>query len=540
MVSIPQRLRPAGDEGAVLSAIAAETEGRWHLLSASLLTVPADTAAASWPRWRRTRSVPAFDRQDGMALDPGPRFTIAPLNRIRAIRAPIRTNEWDSVVDSLASGHIDLQLTRYIAEVGRTGPTVYIATEGSHPAHRVVEGLERPVEAVVAPLREIDGLPRDQSTSWEIPEPRRRHDSHLSRALLPSRRRDFWSRDLLGITWFPSVSAPPPCLVIGRLQDTAWITDMRPGDDSTLRVSLGWNPDAVDLLGCSVTVEHAVDGLPLPRLEMALSDLPVEELPAVELRARPSTERVLTTRLAKGARRTDFGISLRGPDGNMLDERPVALRVETVSLTVSVMGDPTDRGTTSTVGDTDPAPTMAALESAIREAEAANAEVRRSTAQRRMSSAAAFRNHLRWRLSCRNGELLILDPWIAADRARLGGIDAVLSFLASLNRPVRALGQPPGVQGKKPARPLPPLPTNVAVRWLPAGVGLHDRFWCFGETALHVGSSLNAFAGPAGRNNTGLSTVAEMTSGGAADVRARFEAWWSTSAGEWPRAPSAG
>lgn len=145
--------------------------GRWHLLSASLLTVPADTAATSWPRWRHTGRVPAFARQDGTPLDPGPRFTIAPQNRIRAIRAPIRPNEWDSAVDSLASGHIDLQLTRYIADVGPTGPTVYIATEGSHPAHRVVEGLERPVEAVVAPLREIDGIPETSRPLGRFPNP---------------------------------------------------------------------------------------------------------------------------------------------------------------------------------------------------------------------------------------------------------------------------------------------------------------------------------------------------------------------------------
>lgn len=510
--------------------------GLWHLAAASLLTVPTEVATTSWRRWRQQRPSNRGSRHEEL-LDPGPRFVIEPTPGIRAIRLPIAESAWEAVLADLAAGAIDIQLERYAAAIGEFGPTVLLATEGEHAAHHVVDGIECPTEVVIASLNVSTSMPvvdGDARVSWDLCLPPQVPRGRDRVRLWKQRSLTFWPYELLGITWFPSLGPPPPCLAVGRVKGDAWIVDLMPSDDrDSIHVALGWDPDAIDLLGCSLTLEHAVEGLRLPEIEVPLSSLPPDGVPSEDLRHRGPRERVFRARLAKGVRHVDFGVSLRTPGGRMLDERPVSTRVESVHLTIAHLDDPHDPGTTSIVGDDDIRSTHAEQDAAIRAAISRHTTASSEMTRWRSSGASSFREYLRWRLSCRNGELLIIDPYIAWDQPKLGGTEAVVEYLGALGRSVRAIGKDPSRDRIQKKRRRPPLPEGVEIRWFPINASSHDRFWICGETALHVGPSVNAFVGPVPNDSDRVFTVAELPGSDAVAARTRFENWWQDAGGRW-------
>jgi hypothetical protein len=209
-------------------------------------------------------------------------------------------------------------------------------------------------------------------------------------------------------------------------------------------------------------------------------------------------------------------------DGRLLDERPVASRVEGGKIRINIMGSDTP-GSVSTFGDPDEAPTLEQLDEAVEHAVAFEHQARAAAAQRRFSTRGELERYLHWRLSCRAGEILILDPSLV--RGADDQVQRSIDFMTSLRRPIRALC---GSVPKSARQLLVSLPT-IDIRPLPDGAAsLHDRFWLLGETGLAVGASPDGFL-PKIESTRRASTATELPHGDTLLWRAQFEEWWSRS-----------
>lgn len=136
-----------------------------------------------------------------------------------------------------------------------------------------------------------------------------------------------------------------------------------------------------------------------------------------------------------------------------------------------------------------------------------------------MSTTGALKEYLRWRLSCREGELILLDPYLLDKNTTQTTID----FLTTLDRPIRALTAKWDAEAAAYAEAA-----GVVVKRLPQGLrDLHDRVWLFGESGLLVGGSINMFVRPSDATEHPATTATELPPGDAAAWRERFESWWS-------------
>jgi hypothetical protein len=334
-----------------------------------------------------------------------------------------------------------------------------------------------------------------------------------------------WADALLGISWPAGGDVLPPArFVIGRVQSRAWIVDLKPDyDTEEVIVSIAWSEDHVDPLGCALLTRAEHDGLPLLVRHQPISDLP--KGPATptmttepwELSWR---ERTLEVAVPRGPRRTEWGVVLLGPSGELLDERPVVRRAEQINFTLHIKGSSTP-ASVSTVGDQRPPPSDPERDEAVEAAVRAETAARRAAADRRISTVGELKGYLRWRFSCRAGEVLLLDPGLFSQKDRE---EEVVRFLAEFNRPIRALVR--GVHEK--ARQALSAAPMVTAKALPGGgKDLHDRIWIVGESAVLVGASpgdfLEDLAGVPGR----ATTAADMPFADAVIWRERFEGWWS-------------
>jgi hypothetical protein len=100
---------------------------------------------------------------------------------------------------------------------------------------------------------------------------------------------------------------------------------------------------------------------------------------------------------------------LLSSSGDLLDERPVVSRVEQVTMTMHVEGSSTPASIIE-IGDKKPPPSDAERDEAVRATVELEAEAREAAARRRISTAGELEGYLRWRFSCRAGELLLLIP----------------------------------------------------------------------------------------------------------------------------------
>jgi hypothetical protein len=524
MTSIPPYLGPADDEAAVLSMLAvrdSESNG-WRVAAGSLLTVPLEAALMSWPQWKlrqfQTRAPSPFD----CGLDPGPIFCIEPFNGVRGVRVVVWPQDWDDVLRQIEAGAVNVQQARYEIPGTAWSPVALLAQNGQTPAHEVVIGVQRPVSGMIATLDEIPIPPAGDT--WKLALPPSLEPGPDLGAMHRWRTLMHWPMALLGIRWLGTDKfAPPSRLVVGRASRDAWIVDARPDPDDAemLEVSIGWNEHQIDPLGCTLSARADFDGAPLLTQQLRISDLPgnVEDRPAAdEPRHKTWHERVLTVRLPRGPRRTSWGVSLFGPAGQLLDEEPTAARIEQISIAFHVDGSDTATST-SVIGDRTSPPTAAERSQAAMVAVELLSQSTVAATKRRVATAGELRDYLRWRLSCRAGELLLLDPHLLRGDEKT--VAEVVDFLAALDRPVRALTyKAPDEDATALLTPHP----RLDVRALPEGRRtLHDRIWIVGQTALMVGTSINHFI----RDEHPATTVSELPFADAVLWGRRFEQWWS-------------
>ncbi|MBS1894691.1 MAG: hypothetical protein JST59_25600 [Actinobacteria bacterium] len=378
----------------------------------------------------------------------------------------------------------------------------------------------RPVSATFAGLVGPELPPTENTWSLEMPY-------YLPRGpdrgrMVQERDLLHWPEELLGIEWLGGPETPLPVgFSIGRVHEDGWIADVTVDHDAdALHVSIAWDAERVDPYSCSLLVRAERDGGLLLSRQIRISDLPSdeEELPVPEPRSLPWNEKLLGVRLPRGPRESDWGVTLIGADGSLLDERPVARRVERIDVAFGIKDAP---GPFSefTIGDRRPPTTPTESDEAVAMVAELEEEARKAAAQRRITTGAELATYLRRRFSCRAGELLIFDPYFFnADRQRL------LAFLADFDRRVRVLT----AEIRPPVARLLNRTPWLEARPLPKGADdLHDRVWIVGGTAVLVGNSIKAMIS----DNAGRTTSAsELPAGDSSFWRERFETWWAAGA----------
>lgn len=206
-----------------------------------------------------------------------------------------------------------------------------------------------------------------------------------------------------------------------------------------------------------------------------------------------------------------------GPDGWLLDERPVVPRVETVELEVGIMDAP-GPFSKSVIGDQKPPPSETERDAEARAAREIEEKVRKVAAGRRLTTTGELRQYLRWRFSARAGELLVLDRYLFEGK-KLEEVEPVVEFLAGFGRPIRALVAKSSSIGKELLASHPQIEARRT-----SEKKFHDRLWVAGETAVLVGTSVNQFL--KGGSVPATSAV-DLPHADAVAWRALFEQWWA-------------
>jgi hypothetical protein len=518
---IPADLAPAADEASVLSVVAVWHGANWVLASGSLLTVPREVAACSWVAWgERQPETRSWAGRQG--FDFGPTFVTDPFRGVRLARQIVEPSEWPAVVDAIASGTYVSSTLRFVIRADRWSSTVYLGISGLTPAHEAVDGAQRPVSGVFASLEDV-GQREGVKGIWELVLPPHVSPGRELGEMYRNRSMTQWAT-LVGVDWAaPEISGPPAAFVVGRTRSEAWMARVRPEyKTAELKIHICWDAQVIDPLSCSLLIRSEHDGVSVLTRHIRISDLPAgDEKPPGEPRLLAWDQRVLTVSVPRGPRRTDWGATLLGPDGRLLDELPVAPRIESIHLALSIDG--SSSVSESVVGDRDGPPDPSQRDEAVAQAVSLEEAGRGAAARRRISTAGELERYLRWRFSCVEGELLIIDPHLLVD-ARAG--TDVLPFLQRLDRPVRAI-----------VRSIHPtvaagvgVGARIEARLLPNGTRTaHDRVWIVRDTGLLVGGSANTFIPARDRGSSPATTVSELPHGDVQEWRRRFEHWWGPS-----------
>lgn len=511
------KLRPAGDEAAVLSLLLVGDSGSWEVAAGSLLTGSREMASTSWRRWRelqpRARQVHLRN-----GFDAGPNFYADPFPGVRILREVIQPDRWQSLAAGIDDGSVPTSFGPCVLHrEGAWLPIAIVGRDSEIDSHRLVGGVMRPVSATFVRLQGPKLPPTENAWSLEMPYylPRGPDRGRMVR------ERDLlhWPEELLGIEWLGGPETPFPAgFSVGRVHDDGWIADVTVDHDAdSLHISIAWDAGRVDPYSCSLIVRAERDGRLLLSRQIRISDLPndEEELPDPEPRSLPWNEKLFGIRLPRGPRGSEWGVTLMGPDGALLDERPVARRIERIDVALGIKDAP---GPFSefTIGDRRPPTTPAESDEAVAMVTELEDEARRAAAQRRITTGSELAAYLRRRFSCRAGELLIFDPYFFnVDRQKL------LTFLADFDRGVRVLT----AEIRPPVERLLNRTPWLEARPLPQGVDdLHDRVWIVGETAILVGNSIKAMlSGKAGRTTS----ASGLPAGDSAFWRERFDTWWA-------------
>lgn len=518
--SIPETLAPRAEEAAVLSLLAIRDSDSWVVVCGSLLTGTATMASMSWRQWQERQPRTRGQLED-RAFDLSPDFYAEPFPGVRTLRSTMNAESWRDLVASIVEGAIPTPFAPcHLRLSGAWSSLSFVAREGTTDTHQIIAGACRPASVVCAPLKSPP-MP-DTEESWYLEAPPYLKPGRELGRIFRERNLFRWSKKLLAIDWLGGPKFDPPrAFVVGRVDDSAWIADVVPKDDGEdIHISIGWNADQIDPLSCSLLVRAERNDLPLVSRQIRISDIPPDDdEPSVqEPRLLPNTRRLLVVHLPRGPRRSKWGVMLIGPDGAILDERPVVQRVEQVELKVGIVGE-AEPSSSITIGDSKTAPTTAEVDAAVALAVSLEEQAAKAAAERRIASGPQLGRYLRRRFSYREGELLILDPYLfESDRRRL------IPFLESFDRQIRVLT---GQIGDPLIKLLEKTPW-LAARKLPKGASkLHDRAWMVGDTGLLVGNSVAALMADDARR---LTTAAELPFGDAALWREQFEAWWTEGA----------
>ncbi len=291
----------------MLSLLAVRDGPGWKAVSGSLLTLPDEVAQMSWRQWSALQPHAAQHVDSRGTLDPGAVFRVEPFDRVRAMRHAMDAQEWRSCVESLGRGEIMVNGDAYELATAESTPAVLLGQDGVGPAYDVVAGVMRPVRGIMATL-EVPELPETGST-WELDMPENLKPGPELGRLRQERHFLQWPKEILGIEWTgdTKIAAPAP-LVIGRPVSKAWIVRVKPDfDTDSLIISIGWDEQRINPLGCSLLIRTESNRVPLLVRHLRITKLPATAPAASEPRDMAWSERTLDVRVPRGARRTEWG-----------------------------------------------------------------------------------------------------------------------------------------------------------------------------------------------------------------------------------------
>lgn len=521
--SIPLDLAPRQDEAGVLSLLAVHEGSDWIVVCGSLLSVPEAVAKASWVEWADMQPPTRGPRTAKATPDLGATFTEELFDGLQMTRVIVDRAEWQEKIEAIEAGQLDTPDGTYRFDLRGWSASKLFAQNGLTDAHRVIAGAQRPVLGVAAAAPEVE-LPWSDG-HWVRGGAPKPLEKHTREELLGKDVFTGWPESLLGIGWHGSAEHPPPhAFVVGRVQAGIWIADVVPDyDNAQLKIVLAWEADRIDPLDCSVLVRAERDGAPLMTRHWNISDLPGELVineQGQESRHLPWNKRTIDLRLPRGPRRTDWGMSLLGPDGWLVDELPVARRAERMELTMQVAG-ASEPFSTSVIGDRKPTPTEAERDQEAAAARELEEQTRAAAARRRLATADELEHYLRWRFSARAGELLLIDRYLLNGDEET--VKRVVNFLVTFNRPIRALVTKVSESAPSALAAAP----EVEVRKLSPSA-FHDRLWIVGESGLSVGASVNRFLRDGPKAKIPATTAVDLPFADTVAWQEKFEGWWPT------------
>lgn len=512
-------LEPEAGEAAVLSLLAIRDGNRWAVVSGSLLSVPDEVAQMGWVDWANRQPLTRGPRDISPSPDFGASFSEDPFPDIRLLRTVVGSNDWRSRVEELEAGSLSLNDETFRLDFEGLSACKLYTQDGLSDAHRAIAGAKRPVRGVSLDLKG-EGMPPSQAI-WVVGGSSKPFMKQTRDELQGKETIHEWPMKLLGVDWLGSSEfAPPRCFVVGELQSAIWIADVVPDyENEQIRIVLAWDAERIDPLSCSVLLRGERGGGTLLARHWKISDLPGEgqaTKEGKESRDLAWSERTLDIRLPRGARRTEVGVSLFGPDGWLMDERPVVRRVEQIEMEIGIKGT-SEPFSKSVIGDPDPPPTEAERDRAVKAARELEERTRAVAASRRLATTGQLKKYLRWRFSARAGELLILDRYLF-DRKEVAEIEEVADFLEEFKRPIRALVSKNSPAAKKLLDSRP----GIEVRKT-SSKNFHDRLWIAGEAAVLVGTSVNQFLQT---GSVAATTAVDLPHADSAAWRDLFEEWW--------------
>jgi hypothetical protein len=520
---LPRGLAPQRGEAGVLSLLAVREGPDWVMVCGSLLSVPEAVAKASWAEWADLQPATRGPRPAKSDPDLGATFTEEPFSDLRITRMIVDQAEWREQIERIEAGKVETPEGTYRLDLGEWSACKLFAQNGLTDPHRVLARAKRPVRGVAAAIREVE-IPWSDG-NWVRGGASKPMEKHTREELLGKDIFTSWPENLLGIGWHGSVEHPPPrAFVVGRVQAGIWIADVVPDyDNAQLKIVLAWEADRIDPFSCSVLVRAERDGAPLMTRHWNISDLPGELVvnkKGQEPRDLAWNERTIDLRLPRGPRRTDWGMSLLGPDGWLLDELPVVRRAERMEFSMQIAGT-SEPFSTTVVGDRQPTPTEAERDQEAEAARELEEQTRAGAARRRLATADELEHYLRWRFSARAGELLLIDRYLLDGKEET--VQRVVEFLATFNRPIRALV----TKVSESAPPALAAAPEVEVRKL-APSEIHDRLWIVGDSGLSVGASVNRFLRDGPNATIPATTAVELPFADTAAWREKFDGWWPT------------
>jgi hypothetical protein len=517
---IPRSLVPADSQVAVLSLLAVSEEDRKVVRAGSLLTLPAQVRGMSWKGWRESQPLTRGPRISRNDPDLDPSFCEEPFAGVHIHRSVFDQDEWMAAVDGLESGTLEVDGVAYEVDVGEWTGCKLFSQDGGSDAHHVLKEARRPIWGVSA-TGDGPAMPHVEGLWLKANFPPRPAGERTREELRAGETFANWPIHLLGL-WWPGTddTDAPNSFVVGVAMNDAWIADVVPdNDEGFLRIAIGWDANTTDPLSCSLLVRSELDGASLLVRNWRISDLPGEGATTddgSEARDLSWNQRTLDVLVPRGPRRTSWGVALMGPDGQLMDELPVARRVESIEFSIGIVGEE-GAGVTGVVGDRRAAPTQAEIDAAVAAAKELEVETAARASRRRFSTAGELAGYMKWRFSVQSGDLLILDPYLLDGDE--DDVRRVLDFLLGLRRSIRAL------TAKAPAHGVNMFASASAidVRGLPNGTAtLHDRCWLVGNTGVLTGASLNHFL----REESAATTAVDLPFADSSIWREKFEEWW--------------
>jgi hypothetical protein len=516
---VDPELGPDPGESAVLSLLAARQDGVWSAVAGSMVSFPVEVGEMSWQRWSEKQ--PATGRPKATIRDDlGPVFDEEAFPDLRILRTVIDRDAWRSRVEEIEAGRLEACGEPVGFSFDGFSAIKLLTQDGQSDAHHVLEATCRPVRGVSAELRP-PVLPHSEDY-WLRGGPVKPLGRHTREELRGKQGFHNWPANLLGIKWLGTAEfAPPFSFVIGKAQGGVWIADMLPDwENGEIEIVLAWESTRIDPLSCSLLLQSKREGASLLSRFWKVSDLPGEVASgatAGDPRKLEWNERTISVRLPRGPRRTEFGVMLFGPDGGLLDERPVVPRIEQIEMSYGIM-DSTAPPSTSLIGDPADAPTDAVRDQEVASARKEEEQARNVAASRRLTTTGDLERYLHWRFSARTGELLVLDRYLL-DYKTAEGLEGMLAFLARFERPVRALVS----KGPELARGLLADREWIEVRKTSKGL-FHDRLWIAGDTAVLVGTSVNKFLE---QDSVPATSAVDLPYGDGIAWREKFYGWWT-------------